>query len=99
MTDSGDREFWLQMIACLEAQAQLIQDCKLTPPPPGRVFDPSMGEPKAEKQFWQTWRRNLLSTAALIKTSKIGGSSGVKFKRKRRQYRQQRLDRPPGERT
>lgn len=97
--DSKERKFWLKMITCLEAQAQVIQDYKLTPPPPGRSFDPSMEEPVAEKQFWQTWRRNLLSIVAIIKSYKIGGSAGVKLGEKRRRFRRQRLDKPPGERT
>jgi hypothetical protein len=99
MTDSQEREFWLQMITCIEAQAQVIQKHKLSPPEPGHIFDPGMVEPRAEKEFWQTWRRNLLSLVAVIKTRKIGGSAGVKLGKRRHRHRPQRLDKPPPERT
>lgn len=100
MSDPQGREveFWQKLVTCLEAQAQVIQRYKLEPPKDvGRVFEPTMGVPKAEQAFWQNMRRNLLSQAAVIKTSKIGESAGVRVG-KRRRYRPPKLDGRPGER-
>lgn len=101
MDEAREREFWQKIVTCIEALAQVIQIYKLaTAPSPGRVFEPGMAPPKAEKEFWLTMRRNLLSLAAIIKTYKIGGSAGVKLGEKRRQrYRPPRLDKPPGKRS
>ncbi len=98
MNEAQEREFWRKFVVCLEAQAQVIQLYWLTPSDqPRRIFDPTMGRPEDEKQFWEGLRRNLLSQAAVIKTGKIGGSAGVKLGGRRR-YRLPKLDRPPGKR-
>lgn len=99
MTEVHEREFWRKYAVCLEAQAQVIQTYWLTPSDqPRRVFNPTMSRPEDEKQFWEGLRRNLLSQAAVIKTSKIGGSAGVKLGSKRRRYPLPKLDGKPEKR-